>query len=56
MKSFVKYSGILVQLIGVLCLIVPYFGKFQNNTTLLIGWLLIISGLVLYIVINKRIS
>lgn len=56
MNTFLKYSGIFVQLIGVLLLVIPFFGNFQSNTTLIIAWLLIVSGFVLYILINKRIS
>jgi hypothetical protein len=55
MNTFLKYSGIFIQLIGVLFLAIPFFGKFQSNTTLLTGWVLVLLGFVLYIVINKRI-
>jgi len=55
MNTFLKYSGIFVQLTGVLFLAIPFFGKFQSNTTLLIGWALVVFGFILYIVINKRI-
>jgi len=56
MNTFLKYSGIFIQLIGVSFLAIPYLGGFQNNTTLLVGWLLVVLGFILYIVINKRIG
>lgn len=55
MKIFLKYSGIIVLLIGVLFLVIPFFAEFENNITLLTGWILIIVGFIGYIVINKKI-
>lgn len=56
MNTFLKYSGIFIQLIGVLFLVIPFFMKIQNNATLLTGWILVITGFLLYIIINKRIG
>jgi hypothetical protein len=55
MNTFLRYSGIFVQLTGVLFLVVPYFSNFQNNTTLVVGLTLIVLGFLLYIWTNKRI-
>jgi len=56
MKFFLKNSGILLVLIGAFFLIVPFFTRLQTNISLLTGWLLIVIGFVVYIVINKRIK
>lgn len=55
MKSFLKNSGILLILIGALFLIIPFFLHFQTNTSLFLGWIMIIVGFILFIVINKKI-
>lgn len=55
-KNLLKYSGIFILLTGVLFIVFPYFMKFQTNATLFTGWLLIVAGFVLYIVINKKVS
>jgi len=56
MKFFLKNSGILLVLTGAFFLIVPFFAHLQTNLSLLIGWLLIIVGFIVYIVINKLIK
>jgi hypothetical protein len=55
MKFFLKNCGILLTLIGALILIIPFFLHLQSNTSLLVGWEIIIAGFVLYIVLNKKI-
>ena len=54
MKTFLKNSGILLLLIGVLVLAIPFFMGVHTNTSLLTGWILIIAGFIGYIVINKQ--
>ena len=56
MNTFFKYSGIFIQLIGVLLMAVSYFGKFQSNTTLIISWILVVFGFIVFILVNKRVS
>ena len=48
-----RNAGIFSVLLGALFLIIPFFAGWQTNTTLLIGWLLIIIGFVLYILILR---
>jgi len=55
MREFLKNCGIVVLIVGELFLIVPFFTKGQSNTTLLTGWILVISGFILYLVLNKKI-
>jgi len=55
MRTFLKNCGIFVLIIGEFVLIIPFFAKSQTNTTLLIGWILILSGFVLYLILNKKI-
>jgi len=45
----------MVLTVGELFLIIPYFIRYQTNATLLIGWILIISGFILYLILNKKI-
>jgi len=54
MMSFLKNSGIIVLLIGAIILIVPFFMHNQTNTSLLVGWILIVVGFLLFILINKK--
>lgn len=55
MKFFLKNGGIWVLLIGELFLIIPFFLKNETNTTLAMGLTLVITGFVLYVIINKKI-
>ena len=55
MKSFLKNLGIWVLVIGDLFLIVPFFLKNTTNTTLTMGLTLVITGFVLYVILNKKI-
>jgi hypothetical protein len=53
--TFLKNCGILVLIVGELFLIVPFFMHIQSNGTLLTGWILIITGFISYLFINKKI-
>jgi drug/metabolite transporter (DMT)-like permease len=55
MKFFLKNVGIFLVFIGALILILPFFIHFQTNRSLLTGWLMIITGFISYIFINKKI-
>ena len=48
-----KNVGIFSVLLGALFLIILFFTGWQTNTTLLIGWLLIIIGFIAYILILR---
>lgn len=57
MKALIKYSGVIIQIIGVLLLLVPkIMGKASNNVTLVIGGALIVLGIIAYVVINKMVK
>jgi hypothetical protein len=55
MKFCFKNSGIWVLLSGELFLIIPFLLKNETNTTLTAGLSLVITGFVMYVVINKKI-
>jgi len=55
MRIFLKNCGILVMIIGELSLIIPFFTKSQSNTSLLSGLILILSGFILHLLLNKKI-
>ncbi len=54
MKSFLKYLGIIILLLGVVCL-VCYQYALQQNYMLLIGILLEVVGMVVFVITNKYI-
>ncbi|MDA3854563.1 MAG: hypothetical protein PF444_10050 [Bacteroidales bacterium] len=57
MKALIKYSGVIIQLIGVALLLVPkVMGKAPNNVTLVLGGSLITLGVIAYIVINRMVK
>ena len=53
MKELARYSGVIVMIIGVLVLAIPFFAGSTNNTTLLIGLLLVIEGFLGHIYVNS---
>lgn len=53
MKQLMKYLGVLIQIVGILLLIVPYFNRTTTNTTLITGGGLIALGLIVHIVLNR---
>jgi len=55
MRIILKSCGIFVLIVGELFLIIPFFIKRQTNTTLLTGWILVLSGFILYLILNKKI-
>ncbi len=54
MKTFLKYLGLIILLLGVVCL-VCYQYAVQQNYMLLIGILLEVAGIVVYVITNKYI-
>ena len=53
MKALLKYSGLIIQLIGVILLLVPKFMGTTSNITLGIGGFFIVLGIIVYVIINK---
>ncbi|HPW86605.1 MAG TPA: hypothetical protein PLU78_05385, partial [Chitinophagales bacterium] len=53
MKSFLKYLGPIIILIGTALLTVYYFENTAANTLLIIAGALMVSGLIAHVVINK---
>lgn len=53
MKALLKYSGLIIQLIGVVILLVPKFMGTTSNVTLVIGGACIVLGVIAYVVINR---
>lgn len=49
-----KYTGIIIVLLGALALIVPSLANFESNTTLLIGVILLIAGAIVHIFVTKK--
>lgn len=55
MKELLKNLGVVILLLGVVCFVVYHFAV-QQNALLLVGALLEVIGIVVYIVVNKRID
>lgn len=53
MKALLKYSGVIIQLIGVILLLVPKFMGTTSNVTLVAGGSCIALGVIVYVVINR---
>ena len=49
-----KYTGIIIVLLGALALIVPALAHFESNTTLLVGVVLRICGAIVHIFATKK--
>ncbi len=53
MKEFLKYLGVVIEIIGALILIIPAFAKTSTNASMLTAGILLVVGLITQIVINK---
>lgn len=49
-----KYTGIIIVLLGALALIVPSFANCESNTTLVIGMILLIAGAIVHIFVTRK--
>ena len=55
MKNILQYVGIIVLLLGVLCLVI-YKYSVQDNALLIAAMVLQVVGILSFIFINKRIG
>lgn len=53
MKEIAKYIGAIVLIIGVAVMIIPFIAGSTNNSSLFLGILLIINGILGYIYVNN---
>lgn len=56
MNEFIKYLGILLVLVGAAVLAVPQFMGAMTNTILLVGLFTIVAGVIVHIVINRKVD
>ncbi len=54
MKTFLKYLGLIILLLGVICFIC-YQYALQQNYMLLLGIVLEVVGIVVFVITNKYI-
>jgi hypothetical protein len=54
MKNLIKFSGLFLVFIAVLILILEVKSGINNNTYLVLSGSLIIVGLILHVVLNKK--
>ena len=55
MNSFLKYLGVILLLLGVVCLVIYKFA-FSVNGLLVAGIALELAGIVSYILINRKLD
>ncbi|MBO5618993.1 MAG: hypothetical protein J5902_03310 [Paludibacteraceae bacterium] len=55
MKGFLKYLGVILLLLGVVCLVV-YKYALPENALLVSGLALEVIGILAYILINKKLN
>ena len=53
MNKLMRYLGIIAILVGVLILVMYYFGIFTSNTALTTAAIVMILGTVAHVVLNK---
>jgi hypothetical protein len=56
MKSFLKYLGPIILLIGTVLLTVYYFANTASNTLLIVAGAMMVSGLIAHVFINKYVE
>lgn len=54
MKDLIKFSGLILVFIAVLILIFEVKSGINNNTLLILSAALIIIGLALHVILNKK--
>lgn len=55
MKSFLNYLGVILLLLGVVCLVV-YRYALPANALLISGIVLEVAGVLAYIILNKKLN
>lgn len=56
MNEILKYTGVIILLVGVVVLAAPFFSGTMTNTLLLVGLLLILVGFFTHIFLNKKLD
>lgn len=56
MKEFIKYSGALLVLVGVIILAIYYFGQSNSNTLLAAAGGAMVVGFFAHIILNKQLK
>jgi hypothetical protein len=54
MDNLIKYSGLILEIIGVLFLLIPKLLGATSNGTLIAGGACLVVGILSHIIINKR--
>lgn len=56
MNAFLKYIGLIIELVGVALLLIPKLMSTTSNVTLAAGGACIVVGIVTYIILNNIIK
>ncbi len=53
MNKLMRYLGIVIILLGFLCLFAYFLGMMVSNTTLIVAACLMVGGVVAHVILNK---
>lgn len=56
MKSFLKYIGPIMLIIGTILIGTYFFNNTPENTILIVAGIIMVSGLIVHVIINKYIQ
>ena len=54
MKQLIQNTGLLIFIIGIIVLLMGLLTETENNNMLLISGILLIGGLVVHVILNKK--
>lgn len=56
MNAFLKYLGLIIEVIGVIFLIVPKLMSTTSNNTLVAGGACMVIGIATHVVVNRKVK
>jgi len=56
MNGFLKYLGLIIELIGVILILLPKFIDVTVNPFLIAGGVCMVVGVILYVIINRHLK
>ena len=56
MNTFLKYIGLIIEIVGVAFLLIPKVMSATSNLTLAVGGICIVIGIITHIILNKIIK
>ncbi len=53
MGKFMRYLGIMIELVGVIILAMYFWGIFESNAALLTAGFILVGGVIAHVILNK---